>query len=173
MVFEMKCIDCGRALKKDFGLSTGNKRYMNTQAHIRCFSCYKKKRNSYRRNSYNRAKTNPTMKMIYNSEKRRLRAQYGITNYQVVLDRIKQNKCDLCGREVVSRHLKHIDHCHDTGKIRGVLCCNCNTLIGRVEKVGLHVIPKIKDYLENSEIIGAKTNFIHCKRKTKETGASK
>ncbi|MET9467901.1 endonuclease VII domain-containing protein [Streptomyces sp. NPDC006544] len=26
----------------------------------------------------------------------------------------------------------HVDHCHTTGKVRGVLCFNCNTAIGKL-----------------------------------------
>lgn len=27
----------------------------------------------------------------------------------------------------------HIDHCHKTGKVRGVVCASCNVIIGRIE----------------------------------------
>jgi hypothetical protein len=34
--------------------------------------------------------------------------------------------CEICG----SAARKHIDHCHDTGRIRGILCSNCNIGVG-------------------------------------------
>lgn len=39
-----------------------------------------------------------------------------------------KSNCDLCG---ASASL-HFDHCHETGKARGVLCLSCNTLMGRM-----------------------------------------
>ncbi|MFF3908865.1 endonuclease VII domain-containing protein [Streptomyces sp. NPDC001848] len=27
----------------------------------------------------------------------------------------------------------HVDHCHKTGKVRGVLCFNCNSAIGKLD----------------------------------------
>lgn len=36
--------------------------------------------------------------------------------------------CNICGRE--DRTLC-VDHCHDTGKVRGILCRQCNTGIGQ------------------------------------------
>lgn len=41
--------------------------------------------------------------------------------------------CPICGIEfdsTKSRHKKNIDHCHDTGIIRGVLCHHCNLALG-------------------------------------------
>lgn len=40
---------------------------------------------------------------------------------------IQQNKCAICYEEFTKT--PHIDHCHKTEKIRGLLCSNCNTAI--------------------------------------------
>lgn len=44
-------------------------------------------------------------------------------------------KCAICGATEPGRKLKrfHLDHCHDTGKIRGLLCGNCNTGIAHLQ----------------------------------------
>ncbi|MET9431965.1 endonuclease VII domain-containing protein [Streptomyces sp. NPDC003036] len=36
--------------------------------------------------------------------------------------------CSICLR----RPAVHVDHCHETGKVRGVLCFNCNSAIGKL-----------------------------------------
>lgn len=40
-------------------------------------------------------------------------------------------RCAICGthRDVLNRDL-HIDHCHDSDKVRGLLCVNCNVGLG-------------------------------------------
>lgn len=40
--------------------------------------------------------------------------------------------CAICYRAVDARTAR-IDHCHKTGRIRGVLCTGCNALLGRVK----------------------------------------
>lgn len=42
-------------------------------------------------------------------------------------------KCTCCGVTNKDRRLC-LDHCHTTGKIRGVLCTNCNTALGLVHE---------------------------------------
>ncbi len=44
------------------------------------------------------------------------------------MDISQDGKCAIC-RIVPSRTMA-VDHCHDTGAIRGLLCSNCNTGIG-------------------------------------------
>lgn len=40
-------------------------------------------------------------------------------------------RCDICFED--NQDLLVIDHCHVTGKARGILCRNCNTLLGMAE----------------------------------------
>lgn len=50
-------------------------------------------------------------------------------------------RCALCERrtELV------IDHDHATGKVRGLICAQCNTLLGWLERPGVR--EKVDDYL--------------------------
>ena len=62
----------------------------------------------------------------------RLRTRYGITldNYNEMF--IKQDgKCAICGNhQSETKTALVVDHCHSTGKVRGLLCGNCNRGIG-------------------------------------------
>lgn len=60
---------------------------------------------------------------------RRLK-RYGITNEQYE-QRLKDcnNSCEICGVSFTTAKL-HVDHCHETGKFRGLLCSCCNTALG-------------------------------------------
>ena len=55
---------------------------------------------------------------------------YGIsiTEYEDLILKT-EGKCQICGSPPFGR--KHnIDHCHVTGKVRGLLCRNCNLALG-------------------------------------------
>lgn len=54
--------------------------------------------------------------------------------------------CDVCGTELVGR-FRHVDHDHDTGVIRGVLCHSCNTTLGHC-KDDPSLLRRLADYLE-------------------------
>lgn len=58
------------------------------------------------------------------------RRKYGLTLEEIELLKIRQaNKCTVCKS---SDNLR-VDHCHDSGKVRGLLCDNCNLLLGRAK----------------------------------------
>lgn len=40
--------------------------------------------------------------------------------------------CEACGKKGERVGEMHVDHCHDTGAVRGVLCFNCNAALGHV-----------------------------------------
>jgi hypothetical protein len=73
--------------------------------------------------------------------------RYGLTMEQV--DAMKAEGCAICGRtEVDGRWEKnmHIDHCHETSRVRGVLCHNCNLGIGNFQD-DPELLQKAIDYL--------------------------
>lgn len=64
-----------------------------------------------------------------------LKYRYGLTRdeYHDLINKQK-NKCCICGDELKTGTGKSgIDHNHETGKVRGILCRNCNILIGYLE----------------------------------------
>jgi len=65
-------------------------------------------------------------------KKKRLKADWGLTleEYQEMLNQ-QNNKCAICGSTDLKGKQRAIDHNHTTGKIRGILCNNCNNGLGR------------------------------------------
>lgn len=60
--------------------------------------------------------------------------KYGInlTVYNLLL-RKQNGVCAICGKpESTKKKRLHVDHCHRTSKVRGLLCNNCNTGIGKL-----------------------------------------
>lgn len=78
--------------------------------------------------------------MSRNARKRK----YGLTEEQLcALESITE--CAICGGPA-----EHIDHDHETGAIRGVLCLNCNAVLGHAHD-DVNVLAKAIAYLsENS-----------------------
>jgi len=46
------------------------------------------------------------------------------------------------------RKCRHIDHCHNTGEVRGVLCAGCNLAIGHA-KEDINTLNNMIKYLTN------------------------
>jgi hypothetical protein len=75
-----------------------------------------------------------------------LMKKYGITTLQKLMMVGNQNgRCGICQEELIFTRATHVDHCHKSGKIRGILCHSCNTKLGWYERLSL----KIVDYLKN------------------------
>jgi len=64
-----------------------------------------------------------------------LQKRYGITlgEYGVMSD-AQDGRCAICldepGLDRKGRNALHVDHCHATGNVRGLLCSACNTALG-------------------------------------------
>ncbi len=118
------CRVCGKEQPLTEYYKTGRKNDKNPdERHYECKTCTKA-----------RLKDSPSQSP---ERKRELHLQraYGIT-VEEYSARLKQqdNKCACCGTtEAGGRHDTSffvVDHCHDSGKVRGLLCHNCNTALG-------------------------------------------
>ena len=63
--------------------------------------------------------------------KHRLKKQYGLTleEYQERYNN-QRGCCAICGKAVEKLH---VDHCHTTGRVRGLLCTQCNVMLGMAQ----------------------------------------
>lgn len=88
-----------------------------------------------------------------------LKRNYGLTLFQFnqMLDE-QQGKCCTCARTLDRERFKTakgkgrssaepvVDHCHTSGKVRGILCLHCNTALGHVFD-NLDILNKMIGYL--------------------------
>ena len=80
----------------------------------------------YLENKYKRKKEDPQK-----STNRQLLNNYGITlEDKNTMVKEQHHKCLICKNKFISSRDTHVDHCHSTGKIRGILCRNCNAMLG-------------------------------------------
>lgn len=61
----------------------------------------------------------------------RLRRTYGITieQFEEMLE-VQAGLCAICTEPMVPGKGTHVDHCHSTGRVRGLLCQHCNRGLG-------------------------------------------
>lgn len=72
---------------------------------------------------------------------------YGLTpeSYRQLLE-TQRHSCALCEEPFVKT--PHVDHCHDTGRVRGLLCGDCNTSLGKLGDT-VESFRKVLRYLES------------------------
>lgn len=76
---------------------------------------------------------------------------YGISlkDYDKMLEK-QGGKCKICGTKTPRGYGRfHVDHCHTTNKIRGLLCHYCNTLLGNC-KDDIKILASAIQYLTDS-----------------------
>jgi hypothetical protein len=126
-----------------------------------CSNCYNKLRNKRRKvyfkerhkKNYNDRKA--YFKKYYKKNRKRilihLRNRNYIRLYGITLDEYNEifrkqgGKCAICGKKPLTYNLS-IDHDHDTGKMRDLLCPICNYVVGIVENSNL--ISKVNEYIK-------------------------
>ena len=128
------------------------KRYHEKHAERRAYQkeYYQKNREKMREYGNTYYKENRD-KMYQNS----LMRKYGVTldDYDRMLEE-QNGVCKIC--EGTCHHTQRretgtlsVDHCHETGLVRGLLCSHCNSLLGWARD-NTDTLRKAIDYLENS-----------------------
>lgn len=70
------------------------------------------------------------LKRAHPNKKHQMREKrYGISKDQYEAWLLKQDHCEICKASFETER-PNIDHCHDTNKIRGLLCNSCNRALG-------------------------------------------
>jgi hypothetical protein len=79
------------------------------------------KRTDYHRKRYER--------LVPQERERHLVRKYGVTleRYRCMLEK-QGGACAICMK--TQQKAFDVDHCHATGRVRGLLCTNCNRMIG-------------------------------------------
>lgn len=128
--FGDRCVDCGVEI-------TPINAYFDRQyIRTRCTSCFK----AYRGGTYARSKE---ARAAYY-----MKWKYGITTEQYQ-EKLKEQEgvCAICKKECEKNDRLSIDHDHETGKNRDLLCSHCNLLVGLVEE-NRDLWEKIIEYVE-------------------------
>lgn len=95
-----------------------------------CKDCYRKQQ----RERHRRAKSDPEyMKKVRASRRRYdLKREYGITPERYdEMYREHGGVCAICKKSCSTGKRLSVDHCHGSGKVRGLLCGNCNQGLGK------------------------------------------
>lgn len=82
-----------------------------------------------------------------------LKTTYGLTPeaFDAIVE-AQGGRCAIClGDDPGVKGVWHVDHCHDTNAVRGLLCTNCNTGLGQF-KDDPDVLRRAVDYLEKARL---------------------
>ena len=101
--------------------------------------------NLHRRSQYKRGQTSKTIKT------QQLTRMYGITLEEYdELSAYEYHVCAICKLPCKTGKRLAVDHCHVTGRVRGLLCANCNNGLGRFND-DPNVLREAITYLEETK----------------------
>ena len=131
---EKECTRCGNTLSLDFFYQKPSGRYRSE-----CINCKSDIDREYYLRNKDKAKDDFLQKT------------YGVTTRDVEKLRVEQDyKCVTCGEEESGRGL-FVDHDHETGEVRGLLCQHCNTALG-MAKDNVETLKNMIKYLEKEDV---------------------
>lgn len=114
-----------------------------------CKSCATEyKRNEYKKWSVEQRRKARESRTPEQRRKYSLKQLYGLTvaDYKELWE-YQEGKCAICGGVNKSGKELFVDHNHQTGKIRGLLCMHCNHAIGKFND-DINLLQRAIEYLE-------------------------
>lgn len=134
-----QCVECSRAQAIEYTKTDQSKEARNTPA----YKAYRAQFN---------ARYHKTDKKREYTRDWKLQANYGITIDQYnVMVQAQDSKCKICKITFdgigTAKSAPCVDHCHATGKVRGILCMNCNKLLG-MAKDDISILANAIHYLQ-------------------------
>jgi len=127
---KVTCFDCNVAYerKKPRPCRDGILRCKKCHSKITCLESYHKHKNAPGKREARKARTkawqkaNPEKKLAINR-----RSRYGLSEevYKAMVNN-QNGKCAICKIQSI----RDVNHCHVSGKIRGLLCQKCNLMLG-------------------------------------------
>lgn len=104
--------------------------YRSTKSN-RCVACYKAYQREYRQ------RFEHSFKRVTKDKKYSLSKRYGLTvQGYAYLGELQGWACAICGmkfNDASRASWAHVDHCHKSGKTRGLLCNGCNRALGFIQ----------------------------------------
>lgn len=151
---------------KEFCNKCGTKRKQLNNGRYVCSKCQRDwAREHYHKNKRPLTNEQKIKKKISNLKWKHTLRDSGFTNQQITviksrykleeIDLVRlvdkqKGKCFICGKDLDKRKDLCVDHCHTTGKIRGLLCRDCNFALG-LFKNNIYSLKKAIEYLINSQ----------------------
>jgi len=134
-------------------LELGKKWKENNKEYVEIYGRIYRKENRDKKIQYLRIyRNNPENK--YNKENSRIFERYGITleQYSLMLEN-QNNVCAICKSKEIAKDNRSgntrrlaVDHCHNSRKVRGLLCTSCNTALGSA-KDNIEILKNMIAYL--------------------------
>lgn len=93
-----------------------------------------------------------TLSRPYRNKSNNLKAKYGITFTEYsALYTLQGGLCAICAKEApalgAGKNGLYVDHCHKSNKVRGLLCCDCNFMLG-LARDNTNILSTAIKYLE-------------------------
>lgn len=139
------CIQCGREFEQ-------NPKYRHKDAQkycsAKCQSAFWRENNPEKaKETDKRYRENHPDEVALKLRKASLKRKYGITldEYNEMLSK-QGGKCAICGED--KSETLAVDHDHNTGEVRGLLCAHCNHVVG-FARDSIDLLQKAIWYLTN------------------------